>query len=352
MGARLVAAAAISIAVGGCMIDASIEGKRCPCAPEYACDPVTDTCVRELCSPVVTVSDFRAEWATENTIAFHWTPEGTEQDLLQYELVVAETEDDILTREGTARVLDPATDSDLAFFARPGSTQIVDRAYARDLAAGTTYLARLLATDVHRCTAPSTVVAKRTADAALSEVVLFHDTLPPGAALAPQVGLVAVSGRLQYTPADDPECVPDPGGDPLCGQPVRLQELALDVSEDPANPEGPARIGASTFGLAFLEARVANHGDLDSHFSELWLWLNGCESFADLYEMPNFTLPADETYRTLQVPLSYLFNETGRELTYADLDTSQSGASVCGFGLGAQWNKTGMVWVDEIRIRF
>jgi hypothetical protein len=347
--ARLAALWLCSLASGGCVIDASLDGKRCPCSEGYVCDTGIDLCVRSECQPAFTVSDVRVEWSTPNTIYLRWTPQGLREDFLHYEILVAENEDDLRSESGSFRRLGPETSNEYIFYQRPQTGDPMSGTFVRDLAPGTTYLLRVRATDTEDCSSGSAVVARRTNDSPGAEIVFFGDALVQGN-VRPEVGTRIVDGRIEYHPAEDPDCVPQPGADPQCGPPVGVQRMDIDLGQDPLNPRAPG-ISGETFAGAFLEIAVASHGDFDSHPSEVSLFVGECFDDARNFELASFFLPASEQYVVLQVPLSFLTNEAGEPLTYADIDTSVGGSTVCEFQVGAQWNKTGMGWIDYARVR-
>jgi hypothetical protein len=337
------------LVVGGastCTVDTSLDGKRCPCVDGYVCDEPLGRCVRQTCAPSFAIEHLEVEWATPNTIAYRWEPLGDDEDHLQYELLLAENEDDLFTGSGTARRLTLATHPELDFAHRPGA-QGLQRSMARDLEPGTLYLARVVAIDDSLCPFRSTVLASRTADEATAAIALFEDTIAPGVELQPE-GVVVEGGQVIYTPNADPECTQVEGSDADCGNPVRLQHL--DVIASQTSPESPG-LSASSFERAFLEMRVANRGELGSVSAELWIWPDGCAG-GGLYQLDNFTLITAEDHQIVQVPLSVMLRESdGAPLTFAALDIDNGGSPICGTAIGAQWNKLGQVLIDHIRIR-
>lgn len=344
MGAALLGAGS------ACSVDVSLEGKRCPCAEGYECDVAQDRCVQQVCEPTFTTSGFSAMWSTPNTIQYGWVPEGAAEDFLRYEIVVAENEADLVSRQGTARVIGPETHPELAFYLRPQGGVPVDRTMVLDLAPGTFYVARLFATDIRQCAFASELLATRTSDAATAQIALFDDVIPSGAYALPPEGVVVEDGEIVYTPANDPLCAPEEGADPVCGPPVRVQ--GLDVVLSQAGPEAPGLSGG-TFARAFLEIRVRNEGEVHSHISEVSLWPDGCSDQDGIYELAGFTLAANETYQSIQVPLTELSRVgDGAPLTFGVLDVMAGGTSICGVAIGAQWNKAGRAVVDHMLVRY
>lgn len=340
---RLVGTAVLAaLGAAACSVDVPIDGKRCPCAEGYECDVPLDRCVPAACDGAVRAADVEASWTTPNALALRWRIEGPPADLLRYEVLVAENEDDLFTRGGSARLVTAADSPELG--ATPPATSVV----VRELSPSTAYLARVVAVDVRQCSAASAVAGASTPADATGYVALFEDAVTPPAYASPAAGLTVEGGELVYTPADDPECSPTPGADPLCGQPLRVQGLSVPLAQV---LEAPG-VTDKTFARAFVEVRLENTGDHDSPFSELSLWPNACAELGEIYELAGFGLTARPGYQVVQVPLAALVDSSGQPLTFGVVDTSASGTPLCGFAIGAQWNKSGRVRVDRVRVRY
>jgi hypothetical protein len=336
-----------------CAIEVSLDGKACPCADGYRCDEALNTCFKPTCSPKVEVKDLQAEWATPNTIAYRWTSAGEETVFLRYEMILAENREDLVGASGSARTITPSTNPEFSFYLRPQTDGAkVETTLVRELSPSTAYVARLFAIDSAGCAFGSNLVTIQTPEEARASIWLFENSVDAGYS-RPSMGLDVVDGELVYTPANDMECAPMANSDPVCGQPIGVQDLERDIA---AGGSEDVRITASNFGSAFLEARVSNVGEFDSHISVLWLWFNGCPSddtrgvALDNYRFDEFTLPAlpDRSYETIQVPLSALHSvDDGSAFSFARINSP-----LCGSVVGAQWNKTGQVRVDWVRIRY
>ena len=355
----------VALAVGGCVIEVEIEGKRCPCVEGFVCDEGLDRCVRQTCTPKVTVTDFAAAWATSNTIRWTWTPVGDEGDLLRYELHVAETREQLGTE--AARVYTAEDNPELGAFSIPVVGTIVTSTRSDELEPATDYVAQLRVIDDELCEYGSAVAAETTVPTLPSRLTLFRDELPPGefdgglAELAPEhIQLTEDddgSGgfHLAYAPADDDMCNPDvPEAVDLrgtCGQPLRLRRMNRSLVPDPMQPAaGGLRDG--NMGTAFLELQVANDSPVPSYNSVLWLRFGDCfdETYRFLFD--GFTFRSQSEYVTLQVPLSALVSADG-PLTFPVLDTNAGGETLCSVAIGSAWHRDeSRVRIDNIVIRY
>jgi hypothetical protein len=353
---RLVLAVVVVSSVG-CTVDVSIEGKQCPCVDGFVCDPALDQCVRQTCEPKVTVADFEAAWATSNTIRWTWTPQGEPDDLLRYELRLAETRQALATSD--ARIYSADDNPELAGYLVPIVGGVVDATWSDDLEPGMSYVAQLRAVDDELCEYGSDVAAEATLPALPSTITLFRDELPPDAELAPAAITVTPDGsgsgaHLAYSALTDDECnpdVPDPEDvRAVCGQPLRLRRLDRSIVRDPGQPAGGG-LEESSLASAFLEMKVSNVAPVDSYYSVMWLRFGDCFSEDLLFRWDGFAFRSDDAYVTLQVPLRILENGDG-PLTFDPIDTNGSGQTLCGVAIGAGWHKTSEVRVDDIVIRY
>ncbi len=336
-----------AIALGACSVEVSLDGKACPCADGYRCDDPVGRCVPDDCTPAASATLLEVRWTTPSSIALRWQSSTPSEDaLLGFELVVAENEEDLFARTGTARVIDQDEYPELDAALSDGTSII------RDLRPDTLYVMRVFAIDTAECASGSNVVSIDTPADAHGYLDLFADTVAPPAYTSPPDALRVEEGHLVYHPEDDPECAPAPGADPTCGQPLRVQGLDVGLSQDV--PEQPG-LQPQDFSGAFVELRLENLGDVPSRFGELSLWLAGCSDASTIYELAGFTLAARPGYQLFQLPLREFLRSEAPEpdpLTFGLLDTQAGGTSVCGFAVGAQWNKTGGVRIDHVRVRY
>lgn len=343
--ALAVACGSLALAAA-CTIDVPLEGKRCPCAEGFVCDDPIDRCVPHICDPALTVADLTVMWATPGAIALRWAPAG-DTSVASYEIVLAETLDDIAARAGTARVVGSEENPELGTFTTSPWTIV------RDVAPAKAYLARVVARDATGCTAGSNVASVQTPPAATGYVDIFTDTVTGPAYTSPERGFAVQGGALVYTPADDPECQPVPGADAICGQPLRIQGLSIPLAK--TSDERPG-LDDAAFARAFVEIAIENTGALPSTFAEVFLRFDACNpDLVHLYELAGFTLPARLGLQIVQLPLSQLAQagvSPRVPLTFGVVDQRGPGTALCGVGIGAQWNKAGRVRIDDIKIRY
>jgi hypothetical protein len=362
IGARPVASVAIALHVCGCLIDASIEGKSCPCADGWVCDALTETCVRSACAPSLRVTALAPAWSTAHDVRWTWEPSGPGEAFLRYELWMAETKEDLAARSGSARSFGPPQTPELGTYAVPVAGDPVTSTVVRGLEAATTYYTQLYVVDVAECAFASEVVARATGPEPQNAITLFGDAILPGAETAPPAPVLQLvpdggGALLEYAALDDPECnppdVPIEDVRATCGQPLRVRGFSLDVSEDPDSPT-LVRLSNGHFADAYLEVRVQLNSPIPSWFSTVWLANDSCLPFEppeSIFRFDGFTMPNTPEGVTLEIPLGVLEGEAGL-LSYADLDMQGSGAPLCGFAVGGLWHKTGVARVDDVKIRF
>jgi len=353
--------------LGACVIDASIDGKGCPCADGYICN-AADMCVRKTCDPGVVASSFAPAWATSHSIGWTWKPGASEDLFVRYEVWVAETKEDLAARTGTARRFGKEENPELGGYRLRVATDLVSSTITRGLEGGTTYFAQLIAVDVRDCEFASERVQRSTPPEPQSSIDLFKDGLPAGAETGPappayQVADDPAGGmHLVFDVYADDECVPDEMDfndvKATCGQPLRVRGFSADVSHDPSNPAKEA-LEPGTFVDAYLAMEVDIDAVVPSYFS--WLWLaNGASCLPA--ENPDhifrydgaFTIPNGKP-TTIELPLSVLENvEPGsaRPFSYDEIDAQGSGSALCSFALGGSWHKLGVVHVDDVAIWF
>lgn len=334
-------------ALAGCSVDADLSKKRCPCAAGYSCDPVQNVCVPgPSCDPKVRVNDFQAAWSTTNTIRWRWEPDGEADDFVRYEMVVAQSLEDLLSRSGSARVFGPDLNPELGSLLLPrtdGTEDYVRGTGTDELEPNTSYVGQLLVVDTELCAFSTDIVGKGTTPELPAEVLIFRDDPPPGYAAPDSFGPVddsQGSGRhLEFRPGEDPECVAS--GDATCGQPLRYQDMNLDLG----------RISAGQFDTAFLEFLIASDASIPSYYSLTWLWFDDCNQ-AQFRYVP-YAIRSTDEYQRIQIPLA-VFPQDGsdRLLTHADLETDAQGTPLCGFAIGGAWQLGATIRIDELRIRF
>jgi hypothetical protein len=351
----------------GCAVDASLEGKRCPCADGWDCDLARNVCERKTCDPKVRVASLEPSWATAHSIHWQWQASGAEEDFLRYELWLAESRADLVARSGTARRIDEAQNPEVGHWNMPGTGDRVTSAITRGLTAAGAggagaspeYWAQVVVVDVAGCVSESNVIAGRTDPEPVDTIELFKDTLLPGSVLLPAVLAeheTRAGRELQYPAFDDNDeedgCKPE-AGKATCGQPLKVSGFVVDVDDDdPAS--GLARISNGTFPDAYLSARVRIAAPIPAVFAGLWLTVGTCtESDYQHYKLTGFVIPDGDTWVDLEVPLAALRGEHSKaQLEFDDLDRQAGGSPVCGFAVEGQWHKESLVRIDDVALRF
>ena len=337
-----------AMSLGGCSVDVDLSGKHCPCGPGYTCDPVQNLCVTgPSCEPKIRVEDFQAAWSTSNAIYWTWDPQGLEEDFLRYEMVLAQTAEDLASRTGTVRVYSPDVNPELGGFTRPrteGTNDVVRGTLTDEIQPATSYVGRLLAVDDDLCAFSTDIVGKGTTIELPDEVVIFRDDPPPGYPLPSSFGPVddtTGGGRhLEFRPSEDPECAGEP--DSTCGQPLRYQSMDLDLGA----------ISRGQFEDAFLELRIASNASVHSYYSLVWLWFDDCADSGSFRFVP-FTIRSTGDYQRLQIPLRAFPNDLDASpLTHAVLETDEAGTPLCGFGISGAWQLGSTIRIDDMRVRF
>jgi hypothetical protein len=349
----------------GCAVDASLEGKRCPCAEGWKCDRARDVCERNTCDPQVRVSSLQPSWATAHSIRWQWEASGAANDFVRYELWLAENEADLLARSGTARLIDGTQNPDIADWIMPLSGDPVTSAITRGLQtsvpeAPAEYWAQLSAIDVEDCASESNLAVRRTIREGSNRIELFGNALLPGGDLQPADALQAGSargvGELVYQAQLDTNfqgCFENEDTKAHCGQPLKASGFQVVVSKDP-DDSSLVRMSEGTFSDAYLEMRVRVAGQTPAVFAGQWLTVGTCEN-GDYqhFQLTGFVIPNGDTWVALEVPLANLIGEnSAAALTYDDLDAEAGRGPVCGFAVAGQWHRESVVRIDDVAIRF
>ncbi|MFO0727354.1 MAG: hypothetical protein U1E65_26490 [Myxococcota bacterium] len=320
----------------GCVIPGlELGGRACPCAPGYSCDPSTERC---LATPggqaSIQVSSFGVAWVTPNQIRWTWTATGTPDQLREYRLVVGTSEADVASETGSARVYGPAQNPELGryFLPRTGGESPVLATTSDGLQPSTLYVGRLTATDVSGRVSITNFASQRTADPPLGSVLIFEDQDTAGFSIPHEMSL---STDRPHSGSHDYELVQS-CAEAACFTYLRRQDIGVELSPI---PEGSFLTGA------YLELSVAYGGDVPSYYSAARLWF-GDGSVMHLYYYNGFTIPQDDTWHTIQVPLRAMLAQD--EIT--PLQFSGLAGGLFEFAVGGYWQNGARVRIDSIRI--
>lgn len=331
----------------GCAPQLDLSNKPCPCAPGFFC--VDDLCVPGLSggdaggpAGLIQITGLRSDWQTPNSLHWRWTLVGEQADFAELTLVIAENEEDLLAQTGTARVIDRTERASLGVYYRrrtSGEEDLVDSVFTDQHTPNTRYVAQMIATDSLGNTSRSNIAPATTTIAPLpgAGLVLFSDDRPRGYPL-PEVPPVTLSTEAPHEGTHHIEYVQTecPGGEPLCFENIRWQDLRAGA---------PAFTGGS-FGLAYLEMAVEIDAVEPSFWSEIGINLH-VEGPDETWLFKPFVPRYGDGYHIIQVPLRVL-DRGGESLTFEHL----AARSVNGFRLGAIFPVRTRVRIDEVAIRW
>ena len=282
----------------------------------------------------VQVDNLRATWRTPNTIRWDFDATGDGELLLEYELVVGTSEQDVRDRSGSAVVWTKKDNPELGVFRMPytGSGDEVVFTTTGELQPATEYHAQLIARDTAGHRSASNVAVGSTLPSARVEVVVMADE-QPGPHAADGYTLTTerpYAGTHAY--AYESNCSADD-----CWRNLNWHGLDLDLG---AMSEGEYRT------TAHLEFALALENAGTEYYCSMWLWYGDPDDNSRVAGYHGWTARSDGEYHVVQVPLR-AFEIDGAPVPYADLAGGLHGVNV-----GCDWAKGATVRVDEWRIRW
>jgi len=349
----------------GCNPQLDLSDKECPCAPAFVC--VSEQCVPRalvrdagpldagvdppaptrdagesdagesdagLPEGQVRVETFQSDWQTPNSLHWTWTLSGDLSQFNELTLVIAENEDDLRSRSGTARVIDSAERASLGELYRPrvmSGMHLITSVFTDAHTPGTRYVAQLVATDLAGHASRSNIVTTMTNAAPIDGLVLFSDERPTG---YPFPGDIAHSMESPYAGthhlAYEYDCTAS-----LCYEIVRWQDIRSRRLD----------FWAGNYELAYVEMAVAVDAVEPSFWCVIGVNVGGGADSAWNHEplVPR----QDGAYHIIQFPLHRL-GAAGERLDY---DTA-TGDDVTGFRFGCLTPSGTRVRVDEVAIRW
>jgi hypothetical protein len=284
-----VAALIAGLAVASCAVEVELAGKSCPCTSEYECDPLTQRCVINACA--VSAKDFRVLWSTPTTMALAWTSTGDLEALLRYQVIVAESEEDLASRSGTAVVISDDTNPELAVFGG------------------------------------------------------FEDA---GELDTPNTSLTEDEGRsvLQMILSE----IACTAGHATCGEPLKV---GIDVAVGTSGQDNGVKnteMAMSYLEVVFQYTAYAPATEVPpADFGKLFL--TPADSGEANYYLAGFTVAPGPDYQTLVIPLDAMIASPGlptegQPLSHADLLAHH----ISQFGFSAQWHRNGVVRIDSVKV--
>lgn len=348
-----------ALVLAGCVLDElDISRFPCPCAAGYECEPAVDRCVPENRGDgVVVVRDLRADWTTPNWIHWRWEPEAPDDhQLARYELVVAETVDELLDRSGTARVFDPDTNLEFGWYVLPrgNGVVIVDETLTSGHAPDKEYVALLMSIDTSGKSWRSNIARARTGPVPTGAIVIVDEEDPPGYEIPPSACFHRVEGDGAYnggsayflrehvcTGDNDHLCEPNRATEEECWVNLRTQDVGLSLEA----------LTEAGFDRAYLEFALSNGGSTTSFWSHAGLNLRQSDGSRTLWLFEEITFPPTTDYVMYQIRLDQMpinNRELDLILTYEDIAASELFA----YRVGGRFENGAQLRLDAIAIRW
>lgn len=342
----------LALLVSGCVADLDLSDKPCPCAQGYVC--VDDRCVPGapgvdggVTAGRIGVVDFHSDWQTPNSLHWRWTLEGDPSDFGELLLVIAESEEDVVARSGTARIVDRTERASLGVYYRQrtdGERDVVSSVFTDEHTPATRYYAQIVAIDNRGRESRSNVAPADTQGRPLEGVLLFSDERPPGyplpdGSVAPPLRHVSEAPYGDTTHHLSYEQTYCPNETAICFENLRWQKLAA----------GPLSMNGGSFALAYLEMALAIESTEPAFWSELGIGLDvpDGDTGHEIWVFKPFVPRYDEGYHIVQIPLRVL-EGSGDTLTHA----RATATTVESFRFGSMFPVGSRVRIDEVWIRW
>ena len=354
-------AAAAFLALQACgKEDIDLTGKACPCpTADYECDSLCQVCVPAgttpgsscsgatggtgaggsgglagagaggtggtSCTPAITFQNFKAVWATPESIRWEWeplSPVSAKDQFKTYELEVTAPGESPRTYDGT-------TNPELGVYVQPNSGVDFTMATASSgLTPGKLYTGVLRAIDTQDCafTSPS-ASAPRTTQPKGGAFELYADTQPPGS--FPLDATEVTAGCKAGNCLQSLDCVGS------CFFNLRWSGTTLN-----------APISEGEFSDAYVEFYVKSNSAAPLWWSESWLQVG--TGTGTRWRFHPFSIPADDQFHKIQIPLRQYF-KAGAQLDYAAFSAQPLKEVMF---VGASPTDGTFIWVDDAYIRW
>jgi hypothetical protein len=287
----------------------------------------------------IVVHELRAVWSTPNQIRWQWDVAGEEEDFVAYELVVGQSEADVVERAEGTILFDGQRNPELGVLVLPRTFQgLVVTATTTDLLEpDTVYYAQLLARDTSGAESLSNVALARTNPPPSYEIVLLAEGDSPGYSVP---STYVVDTVAPYAGAEHFSYVhtcPEPD----CWENLQRQGLAFDLSQI---REGDFET------TAFLEFATSLQDSIPSWYGGAQLWFGDAD---DLTVYAGWQLAPNGEYRLIQAPLAAFVYPGGQGVEDdVSLEYPALAAGVTAFVVGGHWSDGATVRVDEARLRW
>lgn len=341
-------ALAVAFVDAGCRVDdVDYEGKLCsaesPCPGDYTCK------VGSCCTPTFSVTNFKVDWKTPNTVRLSWTPPANAKaDFVKYVVVIGKSESELRELEqqaladqddasgGGIRSADDHAELGQYELRQSDGFDVVDATSIDVLEPATEYRVRLLSFDSTNCASATQTLVVRTDQESFS-YVLFDDAHPGGAPRPGDAATFANEAGMAFE-GDTYLFWPGPNAEGAYEN-IGVSELGASMNAD---------FPALDFTTAFLEAAVAIEGNPLANWGETRLLLGpeggGCASI-EAFTLSPYAFSSGPDYRVIQVPLSQLASLEGI-LTPEALSTR----AVCEVSVGQSFALDQGVRMDAIRL--
>lgn len=271
------------------------------------------------------VENLTVFFSTPNTVRWEFTAAGDNRELRHYRIEHGAAPDALDVRVEPSD--NPELEGDIWF--RAGS---LVRTTTSGHTAGTTIYARVVGVDWFGREAASPVVMTTLPDIPANQIEIFADAETAGYSIPGHVAL-GDSDPFQGTHAYEMLHVCDDTSSATCFEIMRRQEIEIDLSAVPA----------AAFDTAYVEFSVqVDTPGAHSRYCSVRLML-GPEGDWTLFNYEGYTIVANGTYRTYQIPLTQFGMDT--PLTAADLLLG-----LREFGVGGSWAVGSTVRWDEVRL--
>lgn len=287
------------------------------------------------------ISQFRAAWATPNQIRWNWTPTGSADNFLRYELLVGRSVADVEAKRDT--ILFTSEDNpELGRYLLPrtGGEEPVRATSTDNHLPDTEYFAQLFIYDTQLGVTASAIAAARTGLPAVDTLVLYDDQdfsgwlLPECITQSDAKPFGSSQSSYRYMVSCGPNgaayCGENQGNE--CWLQFKLGGLGLDLSA----------ITVGQFPDAYLEYSVAIDGEAHVYWGGINLWTWDERAFG----IEPFSYRAGGEYRTYQVKLSAL-TDGGAAMTAAEL-TQPAGTFMVSGGLPSGTT----VYLDAVSVKW
>jgi hypothetical protein len=332
------------VLASGCgRVDVDTSGLPCPCSDGNECDPVCNLCVPPgtqagvTCSDCkILFSDFHASWVTPNSIGWEWSVlDPQAQDAFSaYTLTLTAAGKETL-------VYDSSKNPELGLFSLPNSgADIVHSTITDELDPGVAYTGTLTARDELDCEFSQTSVARGTVEPASNvSIELFGEGPTTGFIAAKDGSIVDTDCQLgtKCLRTPSPACVVPPN-ESTCSNLLKFSGLDIAITQE--------NLSEGEFPDAYLEVYAKVSAPAPSWYSWVWLRTQNPDQY---WEYTGVTLPNDETYGRVQVPLHELrLKGSGEKLTREKLVAG----GIREFNLGTLIDpQNAVVMADEAYIR-